>query len=183
MTSTARLRRAAVAERLLAGSPQAVAALDWDALDRAPAWLALADAAFATFQCRVGALLCGHALRLWIDRARLAAAQAALGAPFLRALLAERGSASIPTGLFACPEIDSPAEVEPALRLAGASVLLATLRGGVLREAVGVLLAPAMASRMAPELALALVARAESLGSPATAPSSAREAALEGAAA
>ena len=118
MTSTARLRRAAVAERLLSGSPQAVASLDWDALDRAPAWLALTDAEFTTFQCRVGAVLCGHALRLWIDRARLAAAQAALGAPFLRALLAERGSASIPTDLFACPEIDSPADVEPAKAIA-----------------------------------------------------------------
>ncbi len=182
MTSTMRLRRAAVAERLLSASPQAAAVLDWDALDRVPAWLALADAAFATFQCRVGAVLCSRVLRLWIDRRRLAAAQAALGAPFLCALLAERDSDSIPLGLFACPEIDSPLRVEPMLRLAGASVLLATLPDGVPRDAIGALLAPATASCMAPELALALVARAESLDAPASAQAASRGAAPEGAA-
>lgn len=163
MTSVARRRRAAVAERLLAGAPERAPSLDWDTLDAAPAWLALPDDAFTAFQCRVGAVLCGRALRMWIDRGRLAAAQAALGAPFMEALLAERDSAMLAPGLVACPEIELPGQVQPALRLCGASVLLATLPSGALREAVGALMAPAVASRMAPALALSLVAHAESL--------------------
>ena len=184
MSAASRLRGAAVAERLLASDPQAAASLDWETLGRAPAWLALPDAEFDTLQCRVGAVLCGRALRLWIDRGRLAAAQAALGAPFLRTLLAEPDAASIPIGLVTCPEIDSPAQVEPMLRLAGASVLLASLPDGVLREVVGAALAPVTASTMAPELAVTLVVRAEALASPAAdPPPAAREAALAGAAA
>ena len=64
MTAVLRLRRAGVAQRLLASAPQAAAALDWDTLARAPAWLALPEDDFATFQCRVGAVLCSGALRL-----------------------------------------------------------------------------------------------------------------------
>lgn len=156
--------RAAVAERLLAGAPAPARALDWDELDSAPDWLALPEADFNAFQCRVGAVLCGRALRLWIDRGRLAAAQAALGAPFMEALLAQPDSTLLALDLFACPDIEVPAQVEPALRLSGASLLLATLPAGALREAVAVLLAPAIASRMVPALAASIVARAESLG-------------------
>jgi hypothetical protein len=158
-----RLRRAAVARRVLASAPQAAASLDWDALGHAPHWLALPDDEFAMFQCRVGAVLCGRELRLWIDRGRLDAAQAALGASFLRALLAESDSASSPPGLAGDWQIESPAQVHTVLREAGASVLLATLRSGALRDAVGALLAPAIASSMAAALARALVAHAESL--------------------
>ena len=145
MTSAVRLRRAAVAERLLSSAPEAAAALDWDALDRAPAWLALPDPAFAAFQCRVGAVLCGRSLRMWIDRGRIDAAQGVLGATFLRALLA-------------------------------------ALPGGDLRDAVGMLLAPATAARIAPALARALVAHAESLDAPPAVAGPARDAALQGAA-
>ena len=182
MSAASRLHRAAVAERLLASAPQVAASLDWDALGRAPAWLALPDAGFATFQCQVGAVLCGRALRLWIDRGRLVAAQAALGAPFLRRLLAEPDAASIPIGLVACPEIDAPTQVELVLRLAGASVLLASLPTGVLRQAIGAALAPATASTMAPELAVTLVARAGSLATHAAQAPAVRETALAGAA-
>ena len=180
MTSAVRLRRAAVAERLLSSAPEAAAALDWDALDRAPAWLALPDPAFAAFQCRVGAVLCGRSLRMWIDRGRIDAAQAVLGATFLRALLAEGNSASAPSGLPACPDIDTPARVQPVLQAAGASVLLAALPGGDLRDAVGMLLAPATAARIAPALARALVAHAESLDAPPAVAGPARDAALQG---
>jgi hypothetical protein len=158
-----RLRRAAVAERVLSIAPQPPAALDWDALDQAPAWLALEDPAFATFQCRVGAVLCGRSLRMWIDRGRLDAAQAVLGAPFLRALLADESSAAVPSGLPACPEIDSPTRVQPVLRAAGGSVLLASLPGGELRDVIGRLLAPATFVHVTSEQARALVAHAESL--------------------
>lgn len=181
MSAAARLHRAAVARRLLASAPQAAASLDWDALGRAPAWLALSETEFGTFQCRVGAVLHGRALRLWIDRGRLAAAQAALGAPFLRQLLAEPASASIPLGLAACAEIESPAQVAPLLREAGAAVLLAALPEAALRDALGAALAPVTASPMATELALTLVARAETLSAASsTSPTAAPQGSLAG---
>lgn len=164
MSPLARHRRAAVAARLLAGAPALAPALDWDTLDAAPAWLALDDEAFAAFQCRVGALLFGSTLRLWIDRGRLAAARSAVGPAFLEALLAERGVTLLPPGLVNGPVIEAPAQVRPALRLAGASVLLSTLSAGALRAAVSMLLAPAVASAMAAPLAASLVAHAGALG-------------------
>lgn len=183
MSTALRLHRAAVAQRLLASAPRAAASLDWDALGRAPAWLALSETEFHTFQCRVGAVLHGRALRLWIDRGRLAAAQAALGAPFLRRLLAEPESASIPIGLVACAEIEQPAQVEPVLRQAGAAVLLAGLPDGLLRAALGAALAPVTASPMAAELALTLIARTEALAASSPTPTLASDRALAGAAA
>lgn len=164
-TAAARLRRhrAAVARRLIERAPDAVAALDWDACDRAPAWLALDDAGLTTFQCRVGAVLCARALRLWIDGPRLAAARAILGDDFLAQVLAQPDSASIPLGLVGAPRIDSATQVGPALQSAGASVLLASLAHGPLRQAVGVMLAPAAPSTMTHELADTLVARAHAL--------------------
>jgi len=163
MSAALRQHRAGVAERLMATAPQAAASLDWDSLGRAPAWLALPEAGFAMFQCRVGAVLCGNAIRLWIDRGRLAAAETALGADFLRALRSQPDSASIPIGLVACPEIDSASLVAPVLRVAGASVLLASMASGVLRDTIGAALAPVTASTMAPELAATLVVRAQAL--------------------
>jgi hypothetical protein len=164
----ARRRRAAVSERLMAGAPQAVASLDWDTLDQAPHWLALPEAELTTFQCQVGAVLCAGALRLWIDKSRLAAAQTAVGALFLRKLLAQPEAASIAIGLVECPEIDTPGEVEAMLRLTGASVLLASLVPGALREAADAALAPITASTMAQELALTLVSHAQWLREHAT---------------
>lgn len=159
-----RRHRAAVARRLIGRAPDAVAGLDWDACDRAPAWLALDDDDLASFQCRVGAVLCARALRLWIDGPRLAAARAILGDGFLAQLLAQPDSASIPLGLVGAPRIDHAAQVGPALQAAGASVLLASLAHGPLRQAVGVMLAPAAPSTMTHELADTLVARAQALG-------------------
>lgn len=156
--SNTRRHRAAVAERL--AGHEAAAALDWDTLDRAPAWLALADAEFAAFQRRVGAVLQARALRLWIDGPRIAAARAALGAPFLARLLAQPDSVSIPVGLVGLPPIERAQQVAPLLQAAGAGVLLASLPHGPLRRAVTEALAPASASPMAHELAAALVERA-----------------------
>lgn len=166
VTTAARVRRhrAAVARRLIERAPDAVTALDWEACERAPAWLALDDDALASFQCRVGAVLCARALRLWIDGPRLAAARTILGETFLAQLLAQPDSASIPLGLIGAPRIDSAAQVGPALQAAGASVLLASLAHGPLRQAVGVMLAPAAPSTMTHELADTLVARAHALG-------------------
>ena len=175
MTAAARRRRAAVAERLLSGAPRRAPALDWDTLGDAPAWLALDDDAFATFQCRVGALLYAGVLRLWIDRGRLAAAQRALGAPFMEALLSKQDEVMLGPDLAACLEIEGPAHVQPALRLAGASVLLAALPAGALCDAVGELLAPVIAATMAPPRALSLVARAEALARDTTPAEAARE--------
>lgn len=164
-----RRHRAAVARRLVERAPDAVAALDWEACERAPAWLALGADELTTFQCRVGAVLCARALRLWIDGPRLAAARALLGESFLAQLLAQPDSASIPLGLIGAPRIDSAAQVGPALQAAGASVLLASLAHGPLRQAVGVMLAPAAPSTMTHELADTLVARAHALAQDAAA--------------
>lgn len=163
MSARARQHRAAVAARLLAGAPQAAATLDWAALDAAPAWLALDDESLISFQCRVGAVLCSRALRLWIDGSRLAAAQAVLGAPFLHSLLGEPEDASIPLDPQACPQIHAPAQVAPVLRIAGVSVLLATLPEGPLCEAARASFAPITPSTLPSALARRLVARAESL--------------------
>src|SRR5688572_11539352 len=68
-----RERRAAIAQRLIDLAPSAVDDIGWDALDQAPDWLALPDAAFLILQARLGALLHLPAMRLWIDGPRLAA--------------------------------------------------------------------------------------------------------------
>jgi hypothetical protein len=166
-----RRQRAAIAQRLVPKAPEAMAALDWDTLARAPAWLALPPAALASFECQVGAVLCARALQLWIDGARLAAARAALGEGFLAALLALPEEASISPALVACPQIDVAAHVVPLLQASGSSVLLASLPHGALRHAACAALAPAQPSTMAPELAQTLVARAQALAAygPATA--------------
>ena len=82
-------RRGAIAARLLDAAPDAAAALNWDALDRGPAWLAAPDMDLALEQRRLGAALNTAAIRLWIDRRKLAAARTAVGDAFLRALLAD----------------------------------------------------------------------------------------------
>lgn len=158
-----RAHRARVARRLVRCAPAAVAALDWDALERAPDWLALSDVELATLQARIGAVLCAGVLRLWIDGARLAAAREVLGEAYLAALLAEPEAAAIATGLVALPRIDSAAAVGPALQAAGSSVLLAALPHGPLRQAVGAVFTAAVASPMTHELAASLVARAYAL--------------------
>lgn len=158
-----RARRARLAHSLVARAPEAVADLDWDALDRAPDWLALDDVALAAVQCQVGAMLCARSLRLWIDGPRLAAARDLLGEPFLAALLAQPDTASIPLGLVNVPRIDSAAQVGPALQSAGASVLLAALPHGPLRQAAAVAFAPTGASAMSHELAASVVERAVAL--------------------
>lgn len=158
-----RSRRAAVAQRLLAKAPGGVEPIDWDTLDRAPAWLALDDTELATLQCRIGAVLCAPALRLWIDGPRLNAARNLLGEPFLLALLAQPESASIPADLIASPRIDSAALAGLQLRSAGAAVLLASLTHGALRRAASVALAPGAASTLSQALAESLVAQAEAL--------------------
>ncbi|HEX6707426.1 MAG TPA: hypothetical protein VF169_21895 [Albitalea sp.] len=155
-----RRRRAAIARRLLAGSAQAAAALDWDTLDRAPAWLGWSDDALAIFQCRIGAVLCAPVLRLWIDGARLGAARDALGESFLHALLAQHDGPSLRD---AAPRVDAAERVAPALQAAGASVLLATLPESPLRRCAGAALGSATPLAIAPELARELVTRAATL--------------------
>jgi hypothetical protein len=159
----ARRRRAILGGRLISAAPEIVAALDWQALDRAPVWLGLPDAAFSAFQCRVGAVLWARSLRLWIDEPRLAAARACVGEPFLQRLRAEPDAASLPSGLVHHPGIASAAQVAPRLRAAGAGVLLASLPHGSLRMAAEGLLAPIEASTMARELAAALIERATAI--------------------
>ncbi len=156
-----RRHRAAVARRL--AGHDAAAALDWDQLSRAPAWLALPEADAAVLQRRVGAVFQARAIRLWIDGPRIAAAQAALGEGFLARLLALPDAVSIPMELVSVPRAEHAAQVAPRLQATGASVLLASLAHGALRRAAAALLAPAGASTMAPELAATLVERALSL--------------------
>ena len=157
-----RHRRAAVARRLLAAAPDAAGSLDWETLDTAPAWLALSDPELMVLARQVGAVLCASSVRLWIDGARLGAARAALGAPFLQALQALPDAQVLPRNVAPCPRIDSAEQVAPMLRTSGLGVLLASLPNGPLRRAATALLG-STASTMAAALAQALVSRAQTL--------------------
>jgi len=159
--AAARRRRTTVAARLIHQAPHVAATLDWDTLDNAPVWLSLPDDQLEALQCRIGALLHLRAMRLWIDGARLGAARAVLGEPFLRSLLAQPEVAAVPTGAMNLPRIDTAMQVGPLLRASGASVLLASLQPGPLHSAAAALLAPAVAAEMHAELAQTLIARAE----------------------
>jgi hypothetical protein len=151
-----RRRRAAIAEQLLLAAPDAAADIEWDVLDRAPAWLALDATASDRLQCRVGALLCGAELRLWIDRPRVAAARAAVGERFWKALLAQ---APLPAALPPTPaRLGEDAPVPRQLQSLGAAVLLATLEAPALRRAAAPLLAPPALLDLHPEAARQLVA-------------------------
>jgi hypothetical protein len=158
-----RRRRAAIAERLLARSPTEAAALDWDALDQAPDWLALPEQEFAALQCRVGAILHAPNMRLWIDGARIAAARAAVGEQFLRQLLADSTGPSLPRALSMRRRIDAAAHVGLALAGAGAAVLLAALPPGPLRDAATAILAPSEPAEIHPQLAQATLSRVRAL--------------------
>ncbi|NRF67257.1 hypothetical protein HLB44_09705 [Aquincola sp. S2] len=162
-TAALRHRRATLAQRLMDLAPAAVEAVDWDALDRAPDWLALPDAAFLILQARLGALLHLPAMRLWIDGPRLVAARALLGEAVFGDLLLQPESA-MPFGLTPLARIESAAQVGPRLRAAGVAVLLAALPQGALRDAVCRALAPVEPARMTPELAETLIVRARALG-------------------
>ncbi len=168
-TAAQRERRAAVAQRLMDLAPHAVEAIDWDALDQAPDWLALPDASFLILQARLGALLHLPAMRLWIDGPRLAATRVLLGEAVLDDLMSHPESA-MPFGLTPCAPIESAAQVGPSLRAAGMSVLLAALLRGSLRDAVCEALCrglpPVEPSRMTRELAETLIVRARLMGGP-----------------
>jgi hypothetical protein len=146
----------------MAAAPEAAGSLDWDTLDAAPAWLALSDPELMVLARQVGAVLCAASLRLWIDGARLGAARAALGAPFLQALQALPDTQVLPRNVAPCPRIDSAEQVAPMLRSSGLGVLLASLPSGPLRRAATALLG-STASTMAAALAQALVTRAQTL--------------------
>jgi hypothetical protein len=157
-----RRRRAAVARRLLAAAPEATGSLDWDTLNAAPGWLALSDAELMMVARQVGALLCAASIQLWIDGTRLSAARAALGAPFLQALLALPEAQLLPRNVAPCPRIDAAEQVAPMLRTSGLGVLIASLPSGPLRRAACALLG-STASTMAQALAHTLVSRAQTL--------------------
>jgi hypothetical protein len=134
-------RRGAVAARLLDAAPDAAAALDWDALDRAPAWLAVSDAELALEQRRIGVVLNKVAIRLWIDRRRLAAARSAVGEAFLRAALADGTApdAARDRGIEVS-SIAGDGDVGEWLRQAGAAVQVAAMSDSELRHAVAIAL-------------------------------------------
>ncbi|NML18513.1 hypothetical protein [Azohydromonas caseinilytica] len=156
-TRARRRCRAATAARLLAAAPEAAADIEWDVLDAAPAWLALDAVACARLQCRVGALLCQAELRLWIDRPRVAAARAAVGEAFWKALLARP-----PLPLPAPPRLGEAAQVPERLQALGAAVLWTALPAG-LRRAVTPLLAAPAPLELHPEAARQLLAAVETL--------------------
>jgi hypothetical protein len=157
-----RCRRTVIAERLIARAPGAVKEVDWDALEAAPAWLALPDAQLLALQRQVGAVVYAPQMRLWIDGARLAAVRAAVGDSFLQALLAQR-DAPLPHELLPLPRIELAAQLTARLQAAGAAVLLASIAPGPLRRAAGAVLGLASAPALACELAQSLVARAQSI--------------------
>jgi hypothetical protein len=158
--SARRRQRAAVAEQLIARAPHAVDSIDWDTLDGAPEWMAWEASRLEALQQQVGALVLAPELRLWIDAPRLGAALRALGAPVLRALLALPDGEMLPRDVTPAPRIERADQVAPSLRTCGASVLLASLPSGELRQAAALLLAPTRPSPMAGALARSLVVRA-----------------------
>lgn len=169
-----RRQRAAVAEQLIARAPHAVDAIDWDTLDGAPEWMAWGAEPLAALQHQVGALVLAPEMRLWIDAPRLAAATRVLGAPLLQALLALPDGEMLPRDVTPAPRIERADHVAPSLRACGASVLLASLSGGELRQAAALLLTPTRPSPMAGALARSLVVRAMQLAAQ-LAPSNPRE--------
>jgi hypothetical protein len=163
-----RRHRAAVAARLLALAPDTAAIVEWADLDAAPTWLALNDTDFTLLQRRLGALVHAGDIRLWIDKARLAAARSALGEAFVQALLAQRDLDTLVAGTAAAARIDSAEQVRAGLQAAGSIVLLAALPQGALRRALAVALDPASAAAsLGAELAQSLLGRALTLGLPA----------------
>jgi hypothetical protein len=164
-----RRRRAAMAARLLHSGVEDLAAIDWDALDAAPAWLALPAAELATLQRQVGALVYAAQIRLWIDGARLAAARAALGEPYLDALLAQHDLHAFPADAGAYPPAATADKVPVRLQVAGAAVMLASLPQGALRRVVSAAMAPTAAAAMVSDQAQSLIARAQTLAVHATA--------------
>jgi hypothetical protein len=158
-----RRRRAVVAARLLASGADAISAIDWDMLDKAPAWLALPEADLATLQRQVGALAYASEMRLWIDGARLGAARAALSEAFMQALLGQRDLVAFPPDALALPRIDHASKVPTNLQIVGAAVLLASMPQGSMRRVVTAAMAPTAPAPMAAEIAQSLVNRAQAL--------------------
>ncbi len=169
-TRARRHRRAAVAQRLLAKGGDAIAAIDWDGLDRAPEWLSLAEPQLAILMRQVGAVVCAPQIRLWIDGPRVAAAREALGECFMRALAAQRDAPQLPGDLAPQARIDEAGQVAGQLQSCGAAVLLATLTDGLLRRAAAAAFAPATAAPMAVELAQSLIQSARALAAQGAAP-------------
>jgi hypothetical protein len=163
-------RRGAIAARLLDAAPDAAAALDWDALDRGPAWLAVPDHELALEQRRIGAVLHAAAIRLWIDRRKLAAAQAAVGDAFLRALLADCTA----PGVGGDTEIaaDGCRDVAAWLRQAGAAVQAAAISDNPLGPAAQIALCGRAGGglQMPAGAARGLIERARRLGAAPAAP-------------
>jgi hypothetical protein len=164
-------QRAAVARLLLARAGDAALALDWESLDRAPAWLALSADELAALQRRLGAVHCAGTLRRWIDSARLGAARQALGEAFLQALLASDAQGD-PADAPAIPHAD---QVEPLLRHVGAAVLVSALPPGRLRRVVEAALKPGVALTLAQEAADATLSRAQALLAQANSPQGVRK--------
>jgi hypothetical protein len=158
-----RHRRAAIAERLLEKAHHLAPAIDWDALDQAPPWLSLPAPALAALERRLGAMLCAPALRLWIDRPRLASVHAAVGAPFLQAVLAQPDGPALQPAVAMQLHLAAAAQVGALLQASGVAVLLASLPPGALKRAAATALAPAAALDVAPQAALELLAREQGL--------------------
>ena len=155
-----------VARRLQAGAPQVAARLDWEMLETAPAWLALSDADLATLVLRAGALQHAPLMRMWIDAPRLAAANAALGEEFLKALLTlPEAQMPLAPDTLPRPKIAAAEQVVPALLAAGQGVLLAALPRGHVRDALAECWSPAEPCAIAEELARMLLARVQWLAS------------------
>ncbi|EHR71424.1 hypothetical protein BurJ1DRAFT_2595 [Burkholderiales bacterium JOSHI_001] len=152
-------QRAAVARLLLARAGDAATALDWESLDRAPAWLALPADELAALQRRLGAVHCAGTLRRWIDSARLGAARQVLGEPFFQALLASDPVADPADP----PAIHTAAQVEPLLRHVGAAVLVSALPPGRLRRVVEAALKPGVALTLAQDAADTTLTRVQAL--------------------
>jgi hypothetical protein len=157
-------RRGAIATRLLEAAPDAAAALDWDVLDCGPEWLAVPDTELALEQRRIGATLNTAAIRLWIDRRKLAAARTAVGDAFLRTLLADPAAPEVARHTLIAA--DRCSDIAEWLRQAGAAVQAAALSDSPLGQAAGIALCgrAGAALRLPAEAARGLIERARRIG-------------------
>ncbi len=154
-----RTHRAAVALALSTRAPREAAAVDWDVLGQAPAWLALDEGTSRMLRRRVGSVLLAPALRLWISASRVQAARAALGEDWWARLLRHDAwpSWSSRQGEWPSGASSSPDGVAGVLEEAGSAVLLGTLPHGALRSAAAAALAPVADLALSPPQAQAVL--------------------------
>jgi len=154
-----RCRLAAIAARLITGKGADLEPLTWRELIDAPAWLALPDDEFALLQRRLGALFHAKAISLWMDRPRLAAAQQSVGESWLRDLCAQRPVMPLPVQQIEPIDNIDAKDVATRLSATGATLLVASIPPGPMRDAVTTALGISQPAAVNEEVARSFIAR------------------------